>query len=126
MNNFIGFIVVIVFLVITDKLLDIANAKIDEIQESAKLSKYNVLNKYIDSVQDAIRIAVNTIQQTYVDEIKGTDKWDDNAKLEAKNKAITLAKNIITNDARNAISTIYGDFTTYLCSAIEQAVKENK
>lgn len=102
------------------------NSKIDELQTSTKLAKYEQLNKYIDSAQSAIYTAVMTVTQTFVDNIKGTDKWNDEAKNDAKQKAIDIAKELISEDAKIAINEIFGDFQTYLVTTIEQAVKNTK
>lgn len=102
------------------------NSKIDELQTSTKLVKYEQLNKYIDSAQSAIYTAVMTVTQTFVDNIKGTDKWNDETKNEAKQKAIDIAKELISEDAKIAINEIFGDFQTYLATTIEQAVKNTK
>ena len=64
-----------------------------------------------------------TVTQTFVDNIKGTDKWNDEAKNDAKQKAIDIAKELISEDAKIAINEIFGDFQTYLVTTIEQAVK---
>ena len=105
---------------VVGKLMVALNSKIDELQTSTKLAKYEQLNKYIDSAQSAIYTAVMTVTQTFVDNIKGTDKWNDEAKNDAKQKAI------ISEDAKIAINEIFGDFQTYLVTTIEQAVKNTK
>lgn len=111
---------------VVGKLMVALNSKIDELQTSTKLAKYEQLNKYIDSAQSAIYTAVITVAQTFVDNIKGTDKWNDETKNEAKQKAIDIAKELISEDAKIAINEVFGDFQTYLVTTIEQTVKNTK
>lgn len=111
---------------VVGKLMVALNSKIDELQASTKLAKYEQLNKYIDSAQSAIYTAVITVTQTFADNIKGTDKWNDETKNEAKQKAIDIAKELISEDAKIAINEVFGDFQTYLVTTIEQTVKNTK
>lgn len=84
------------------------------------------LQKYIDSATTAVTIAVSSIMQTYVDTLKKNGNFTEEAQKEAfenaKNKALTL----ITQDAKNAIATNYGDFDEWLNDLIETKVKEIK
>lgn len=106
--------------------LKIANKKIDEIQTNISLSKYTKLNKYIDIAQSAITTAVTSVSQTYVDSLKKSGTFDETAQAIAKDKAIEVAKKLITDDTANAISTLFGDFETYLDNSIEEIVNKTK
>lgn len=98
-------------------------SKIKEQQE--KIDNEN-LNKYITIATDAISIAVLTVSQTYVDELKRQGKFDKQAQEVAKQMAIDKAKSLITEEAKNAVTLLYGDFEAYLNSQIEALVRENK
>lgn len=98
-------------------------SKIKEQQE--KIDNEN-LNKYITIATDAISMAVLTVSQTYVDELKRQGKFDKQAQEVAKQMAIDKAKSLITEEAKNAVTLLYGDFEAYLNSQIEALVRENK
>lgn len=111
---------------IVKKVFGLVNSKIDEIQATTKLSNYAQLNKYIDAAQAAISTAVTSVSQTYVDSLKADGKFDEAAQTTAKEKAVTIAKNLITDDSKNAISVLFGDFELFLGNTIEAVVKKNK
>lgn len=71
-------------------------------------------------------MAVLTVSQTYVDELKRQGKFDKQAQETAKQMAIDKAKSLITEEAKNAVTLLYGDFEAYLNSQIEALVRENK
>lgn len=102
------------------------NARIDDLQASTKLSGYAHLNKYIDVVQIAIETAVSSVSQTYVDTLKQAGRFDASAQLAAKTSAEAIAKSLITEDAKNAVSVLFGDFEIYLNNRIEEAVTKKK
>ena len=84
------------------------------------------LKNYIAAAIDAVNSAVLMVSQTYVDALKGTEKWDESAMLEAKSKAVETATALITDDAKKAIVRLYGDFDKWLDYTIEKYVKINK
>ena len=98
-------------------------SKIKEQQE--KIDNEN-LNKYIAIATDAVSMAVLTVSQTYVDELKRQGKFDKQAQENAKQMAIDKAKSLITEEAKNAVTLLYGDFESYLNSQIESLVRESK
>lgn len=84
------------------------------------------LNIYLKTALEAVNQAVFTVSQTYVDSLKEKGDFSIEAQTEAKNKAIETAAAIITNDTKNAIKQLYGDFDKWLDSAIEKFVNINK
>lgn len=111
---------------VVKQLLGMINSKINELQANTKLAQYTQLNKYIDAAQDAITTAVTAVSQTYVDTLKGSNSFDSAAQSTAKEKATTIAKNLITEDSKSAINTVFGDFELFLDNTIETAVKNLK
>lgn len=97
--------------------------KIKEYEEQLDNDK---LNKYIDAATDAISKAVISVNQTYVDTLKKQGKFDAESQAKAKQMAIDKAKELITEDSKEAIGTLYNDFEAYLNDAIEALVRENK
>ena len=113
-------------IVLTKYIVDLLNTKINEAQTNTKIADYDVLNKYIDSAQEIISNIVLSVSQTYVDSLKASGKFDAESQAIAKNKAVELAKNMITEESKNAIIILYGDFDAYLDNIIESCVKKNK
>lgn len=111
---------------ITKYIVDLVNKKINEIQVNTQISEYDQLNKYIDNAQDAISRVVLTLSQTVVDGLKKNNSFTKEAQEQVKQEAIDMAKKLITEEAKNAIIQVYGDFDVFLNSCIESMVKENK
>lgn len=111
---------------ITKYIVDLVNKKINEIQVNTQISEYDQLNKYIDNAQDAIARVVLTLSQTVVDGLKKNNSFTKEAQEEVKQQAIDMAKKMITEETKNAIVEVYGDFEVFLDSCIEAMVKENK
>ena len=51
---------------------------------------------------------------------------DETIAKEAKEKATAIAKQLITKDIKEAITTVYGDFDSYLDATVETIVNLNK
>jgi len=112
--------------IIVKKVSDFFNTKIDEVQADTQLSKYDGLNKMIDQVQSVITTVVQATNQTFVDDLKKANKFTKESATEAKNKALEMAKELITEETANAIEQVYGNVDLYLDSMIENTVKELK
>lgn len=83
-------------------------------------------HKYIDAAIDVVTIAVTTVMQTYVDNLKKNGSFTKEAQIEAFTKAKDAALKLITAEAKNAITAVYGDFDAWLDALIETKVKEIK
>lgn len=129
-NDFLRDLVYVVITVLVPvllpKVLVFLNSKIDEVQKNAAIADNEIVNKYIDNVQTVLVTAVTSVSQTYVDSLKRAGAFTKEAQIEAKNKAIELAKTLITDEAANAITSTYGDFDAYLDAAIETLVNQLK
>ena len=107
-------------------LMEFLNAKIDEIQKDKNFEDKEQLNKYVDMVQQIVTNVVLSVSQTLVDSLKSSGSFNEEAQKQAKEMAIDMAKKLITEEARNAIEVLYGDFDTYLDVLIESYVKQTK
>ena len=107
-------------------LMAFINAKIDEIQKEKNLDEKEQLNKYVDMVQQIVTNVVLSVSQTLVDSLKSSGSFNEEAQQKAKEMAIDMAKQLITQEARNAIEVLYGDFDVYLDVLIEAMVKQSK
>lgn len=112
--------------VIIKKISDFINTKIDEVQANAQISKYDGLNRIIDQVQSVVTTVVQATNQTFVDDLKKSKQFTTESAIEAKNKSLKMAKELITEEAANAIEQVYGNVDLYLENLIENIVKELK
>lgn len=107
-------------------IVSFVSAKIDEAQASTKLKEYEQLNKYIDAAQAVISNIVLSVSQTYVDTYKLNNEWTPEMQHIAKQKAMDMAKDMISEESKNAIIMLYNDFDKYVDNVIESCVKQNK
>ena len=102
---------------------DLFRAKISQISVNVK---EETLNRYIKFAENAICKAVVSVNQTYVESLKASGNFNEDAQKEAKEKAMTIAKQLITKNIKEAITMVYGDFDSYLDATVETIVNENK
>lgn len=107
-------------------LCSLINKKVDELQVNTEIKEHEKLNQYINSAQEVISNAVLTVTQTYVESLKKSGNFTKEAQIEAKNRATTIAKELITEECKNAIIIVYADFDKFLDSTIESLVQLNK
>lgn len=81
---------------------------------------------YVNDAVKAVMTAVTSTFQTYVDSLKKQGKFDEEAQKIAFNTARDTALLMLTQDMRDAVTTLYGDFDTWLSKTIEQFVLANK
>jgi hypothetical protein len=85
-----------------------------------------LVKTYLQEAADAVLQAVTYTTQTYVDTLKKQGKFDEAAQKEAFTTAKETALKLLTEDAKEMITSLYGDLTTWLDTKIEQTVKEQK
>lgn len=112
--------------VIVKKVLDYANAKIDDIQKNTQLSEYTKLNEIIDKAQGIVTEIVTSINQTFTDSLKASGEFTKDSATIAKDAAVDKANELINEEAVKAIETVYGDFDSWLDVNIEAIVNKLK
>ena len=75
---------------------------------------------------DAVLQAVTYATQTYVESLKKQGKFDKAAQTQAFNTAKSVALKLLTEEAKQMITDLYGDLTVWLDTKIEQTVNEQK
>ena len=111
---------------IAARVIGFINHKIDEVQASTTLAKRTVFNKYLDIAQDLVGTAVMSVTQTYVDDLKAEGKFDGIAAKNAKQQAIDIVENLLSEEIRDAVSQAYGDVSEWIIQEIEKRVREGK
>lgn len=94
-------------------------------QTATKISN-ELVRQYLQEAIDSVLQAVTYVSQTYVDSLKKQGKFDAEAQKIAFNTAKDIALQLLTEDAKDLITDLYGDLTVWLDTKIEQTVKEQK
>lgn len=83
-------------------------------------------SKYLSMVEKTVTDCVMATNQTYVDSLKQEGKFDAEAQKIAFNKTLDAVLAILTDDAKEYLTQIFGDLNVYLTNLIESQVKINK
>lgn len=83
-------------------------------------------DKYIAMFFETVCDCVSATTQTYVDSLKKQGKFDAEAQKIAFQMSFDAVMNTLTEDAKEYLTSIYGDLTVYLTNKIEAEVKAQK
>lgn len=106
--------------ILTTYLVKLIRKKNKELD--AKVSK-EVSRKYIDMLADTITDCVVSTNQTYVDALKEANAFDKEAQKKAFELTYNKIMNVLTEDAKEYLTTIYGDLEIYITTKIESEIK---
>ena len=106
--------------ILTTYLVKLIRKKNEELD--AKVSK-EVSKKYIDMLADTITDCVISTNQTYVNALKAANAFDKEAQKKAFELTYNKIMNVLTEDAKEYLTTIYGDLEIYITTKIESEVK---
>lgn len=95
-------------------------------QEITKEADNEIANKYINLLSETITQCVIATNQTYVESLKKSGSFDAEAQKEAFRRTYESVMNILTVEAKQYLSNIYGDLDKYITSKIESEVNINK
>ena len=109
--------------ILTTYLVKLIRKKNEELD--AKVSK-EVSKKYIDMLADTITDCVVSTNQTYVDALKAANAFDKEAQKKAFELTYNKIMNVLTEDAKEYLTTVYGDLEIYITTKIESEVKSYK
>ena len=84
------------------------------------------ISSTLDSVVTMVLDVVESVNQTFVDELKKEGKFTAESAKEAFNKSKETALKMLSNDAADIITMVYGDIDVYLDTLIEATVKQLK
>lgn len=85
-----------------------------------------LIRAYLQEASDAVLQGVVYTAQTYVDSLKKQGKFDATAQKVAFTQAKEVALKLLTEEAKQMITDLYGDLTIWLDTKIEQTVNEQK
>ena len=109
--------------ILTDCLVKFIKIKRDE--AIAKIDN-NKADKYIAMLSDTITTCVVATKQTYVDSLKKDNLFTAEAQKEALNKTLNAVITYLTDDAKDYLTSIYGDLNSFLVSKIEAEINFTK
>lgn len=104
-------------------LVKYLKAKAD--QTTTKIDN-ELVRAYLQEASDAVLQGVVYTAQTYVDSLKKQGKFDATAQKVAFTQAKEVALKLLTEEAKQMITDLYGDLTIWLDTKIEQTVNEQK
>ncbi len=109
--------------VLTAYLVNFIKIKSEELAEK---SKNEMADKYIKMLTDTITDCVIATNQTYVEALKKDKIFTKEAQEEAFKKTYDAVMLVLTEDAKNYLTEIYGDLTAYISMKIEAEVNISK
>ena len=109
--------------IVTFYIVQFIKTKTEELNTN---NSNEVLSKYIEMLSNTICECVIATNQTYVDSLKAQGKFDAEAQKKAFEMTYNSVINILTDEAKIYLTSIYGDLTVYITNMIEAEVNKNK
>ena len=109
--------------VLTTYVVKWLNAK--EVETLNKVEN-DMANKYIAMLFETVRDCVRATTQTYVESLKKQNAFDAEAQKVAFQMSFDAVMATLTEDAKEYLTSIYGDLNIYLTNKIEAEVKAQK
>ena len=109
--------------IITAYIVSYIKAKTNELNTN----NYNeILVKYLSMLSETVCNCVIATNQTYVNSLKGQNAFD----AEAQKKAFEMTYNaviaVLSDEAKEYLTNVYGDLTMYITNMIEAEVNKNR
>lgn len=109
--------------IVTFYIVQFIKTKTEELNAN---NSNEILNKYIEMLSNTICECVIATNQTYVDSLKKQGRFDAEAQKKAFEMTYNSVLNILTDDAKVYLTSIYGDLNAYITNMIEAEVNKNK
>ena len=109
--------------VITMYIINYIKVKTAELKTT---NSNEITNKYLDMLSATIIECVIATNQTYVNSLKGQNAFDEAAQKVAFQKTYDAVIAILSDDAKEYLTNIYGDLTVFITNMIEAEVNRNK
>ena len=95
-------------------------------EELNSKNENELMNKYLTMLSDTIVDCVIATNQTYVESLKKQGKFDMDAQKAAFEMTYNAVINVLSNEAKDYLTNIYGDLSAYITNMIEAEVNRNK
>ena len=109
--------------ILTAYIVKYINVKSAEITDKVDNEK---VDKYVAMLADTITACVIATNQTYVDALKRENAFTAEAQKEAFKLTYNAVMAILTEEAKDYLTAIYGDLTAYITAKIEAEVNISK
>lgn len=109
--------------ILTAYLVKVINAKINQISDSRK---NELEKKYLNMLSETITDCVIATTQTYVETLKKQGAFTAEAQKEAFDQTYNAVMNILSEEAKEYLTTAVGDLQLYITQKIEAEVKVHK
>lgn len=109
--------------ILTAYAIKFFNAKSAEIQNKVD---NDTADKYIQMLTDTVASCVLATSQTYVEALKKDNAFTKEAQQQAFDMTYNAVMDVLTADAKEYLTNIYGDLSTYISNKIEAEVKMTK
>ena len=109
--------------VLTAYIIKFINSKSKELQNKVD---NDTVDKYIQMLTDTISACVIATNQTYVEALKKENAFTKEAQKQAFDMTLNAVMDVLTDDAKEYLTHIYGDLTAYISNKIEAEVQINK
>ena len=85
-----------------------------------------LLGKYVTMLSDTVCDCVIATNQTYVEALKNKNAFDEEAQKTAFEKTYNAVISILSVEAKEYLTSIYGDLSAYIMNMIEAEVNRSK
>ena len=85
-----------------------------------------ILVKYLDMLSTTVVECVIATNQTYVNSLKDQNAFDEAAQKIAFQKTYDAVIAVLSDDAKEYLTNIYGDLTVFITNMIEAEVNRNR
>ena len=109
--------------VLVTYLVKFINAKSKELEAQTDSA---IAKKYISMLSNKITSCVIATNQTYVESLKKQGKFDAEAQKEAFQMTLNAVLAVLSDEAKEYLTAIYGDLNAYITNQIEATVNQNK
>lgn len=116
--------------ILTTFLVSFIKTKKEEVLNKISANKTEeqkkTFEKYLNLVETTVVDCVQATNQTYVETLKAEGSFDAEAQKVAFNKTLESVLSILSDDAKEYLTEIFGDLNTYLTNLIESKVNTSK
>ena len=109
--------------IITAYIVAFIRAKTAELKTT---NSNEILVKYLDMLSTTVIECVIPTNQTYVNSLKGQNAFDEAAQKVAFQKTYDAVIAVLSDDAKEYLTHVYGDLTVFITNMIEAEVNRNK
>lgn len=109
--------------VLTAYAVNFIRAKTGELKTN---NSNELLGKYVTMLSDTVCDCVIATNQTYVEALKNKNAFDEEAQKTAFEKTYNAVISILSVEAKEYLTNIYGDLSVYIMNMIEAEVNRSK